>query len=313
MRGRVRFGVSPARRKLCFRLRVARSITPLRGVVRGHLPGNRRRAKLKLFAAPRRNVVTGCRHRGSRLLKALKRSPNSFRVLIRNRGAGRALRGSLGRSVATFENRGFGQFDNWADANGMLALSHDLAYQGDWSATATNWGSGNQYQRAWFDVDWRRGADVWYGMALFIPRLADWCWWTPARWDNHQTFGSRGDLGGLRIQNGRIHVDRGTYRSQRALIGPISVPQGRWFWTEVHQRLSPIPGLALTELYIDGSRVGRSKAANSAGRPIDHIRFGNVSMASQCSRRSTIYFDRVSLSGAPLGPLPAKRRRASSH
>jgi hypothetical protein len=109
-----------------------------------------------------------------------------------------------------------------------------------------------------------------------------------------------------------MYVDRGTYNSQSPLVGPVHVPEARWVWTEVHQRLSPIYGNALTELYLDGHLVGRSKAPNTAGRPIDHIRFGNVAMASQCSRRSTIYFDRVSVSGSPLGPLPATARRAAS-
>ena len=305
--GRLRFRVRPDGGKVCFRLRVPRSITPLRGVVRGRIPGGSR-AQLRLFAGPRGATTTGCRRRGSRLLRGLVRRPQSFRALIRNRGAIKPLRGTLERLVGTFETGGFGPFDDWSVANGRLALTRNLAYQGAWAAAASNSGSGNQYQRAWFDVDWRRGADVWYGMALFIPQIEDWCWWTPARWDNFQTFGARGDVGGLRIKDGRMYVDRGIYSSQDALIGPIHIPEGRWFWTEVHQRLSPISGKALTELYVNGDRVGRSTASNTAGRAIDHIRFGNVAMASECSRRSTIYFDRVSLSGSPLGPLLAQRR-----
>jgi hypothetical protein len=71
----------------------------------------------------------------------------------------------------------------------------------------------------------------------------------------------------------------------------------------VHQRLSGTAGSALSELYIDGTKVGSSTAANSAGRPIDTIRYGNVSMATSCSQPASIHFDRVSLTDAPIGPI----------
>jgi hypothetical protein len=100
-----------------------------------------------------------------------------------------------------------------------------------------------------------------------------------------------------------MYVDRGTYNQQMALIGPVSIPERRWFWVEVHQRLSATAGRALTALYIDGREVGRSTAANAAGRPIDTVRYGNVAMATRCSVPSSIYFDRVSLSGEARGPL----------
>jgi len=151
-------------------------------------------------------------------------------------------------------------------------------------------------------VDWRPGTNIWYGMAMFVPRLADWCWWAPIRWDNFASRGSGADVGGLTIEDGRMQVEVAGYSSQQQITASVRVPEHRWFWVEVHQRLAGADGEALTELYLDGRRVARSTAAHSAGRGIDHIRFGAVAMDGGCSLPSAAYFDRVSLSGATLGP-----------
>jgi len=209
-----------------------------------------------------------------------------------------------GAGVGGFESGGFGEFDFSEASNGSLTVTSERAYDGVRSAKASNNAVGNQYQRAWYDVSWREGSDVWYGMALYIPRVSDWCWWNPVRWDNYKSFGSSGDVGGVRIDSGSLYLDQGTYAGQsRTLIGPVAVPEARWFWLEVHQRLSGSTGSALSELFIDGVKVGSSTAANSLGRQIDMIRYGNVAMETNCSQPSSIYFDRASLTNGPLGPL----------
>jgi hypothetical protein len=213
--------------------------------------------------------------------------------------------GRLGR----FESGNFREFDAWEAANGSLTVTRRRSYEGRRAAKSTNDASGNQFQRVWYRVRWREASDVWYGMALYIPHLLDWCWWTPMRWDNFRTYGSAGDIGGVRIYDGKLYLDRGDYTRQTALVGPVAIPQARWFWIEVHQRFSGTSGRALSELYIDGVKRGRSTSANSAGRVINHIRYGNVAMASQCSRRSSIYFDRVWVSNHRLGPRGQGRRR----
>ena len=212
-----------------------------------------------------------------------------------------------GAGVGGFESGGFGEFDFSEASNGSLTVTSERAYDGVRSAKASNNAVGNQYQRAWYDVSWREGSDVWYGMALYIPRVSDWCWWNPVRWDNYKSFGSSGDVGGVRIDSGSLYLDQGTYAGQsRTLIGPVAVPEARWFWLEVHQRLSGSTGSALSELFIDGVKVGSSTAANSLGRQIDMIRYGNVAMETNCSQPSSIYFDRASLTNGPLGPRPTQ-------
>jgi hypothetical protein len=308
--GRLLATLRPRDRRLCFHLRVWRGKRPARAVIRGRTP-KLGRVRLELFDRPGSAARRGCvRPRERSLLRVMALSPQSFSILVRKRAHGGQLRGRLGRTIGSFETHDLSQFDHWSVANGTLTTTREASYQGLWGAKASNFGGGNQYQRTWYDVDWHSGVHVWYGLALFIPGIYDWCWWTPVRWDNFKTFGSGGDVGGVRIQSGLLYVDRGTYSFQRALIGPVQVPEGRWTWVEVHQRLSGRAGKAVTELFIDGVRRGRSTAANTRGRPIDQIRYGNVAMSSSCSEASAIYFDRVSLSGAPRGPLPAGAHRA---
>lgn len=309
---RVRLAVQPARRRLCFRFSRRTMDQAASAAVRGLVPGRERPASLTLFKG-RRRPRSACRRGPSvAVLRGLVRSPSSFTVVIRRGRELPPLRGRLGRALGTFETRGFGQFDAWSSANGLLSVTRQAVYSGRWAARAANEGSGNQFQRVWFNVDWRNGTNAWYGMALFVPRVTDWCWWTPIRWDNFATYGSAGDVGGLTIENGLMHVDQGTYASQHSLTAPVRVPEGRWFWVEIHQRLSPIGGEAATALYLNGRRVAHSNAANTAGRPIDQLRFGNVAMESGCSQRSAIYFDRVSLTGERLGPLRRGSRRRTT-
>jgi hypothetical protein len=129
------------------------------------------------------------------------------------------------------------------------------------------------------------------------------CYWNPMRWDNYKTYGSTGDVGGLSIEAGRLNVIQSRYGSaERKLISGVAIPQGRWFWVELHQRLSGTDGQALTELYLDGAKVGSSTAANSAGRVINHLRYGVVNVAGSCSKPGTVDFDRASISDGMRGP-----------
>jgi Polysaccharide lyase len=298
-------------RKLCFRLRLSEIERPTAAYIHPRGRGSKRR--VKLFRRPggiSHSTTKGCvKTRTEKLLGRIANRPRKFYVDLDGPDpSNRAIGGRLGRVKGDFETGNFRDFDYWSVSHGSLSVTRRRAYEGRRAARATNRAVGNQYQRVWYDVDWREGSSAWYGMALYIPRLSDWCWWNPIRWDNHQSFGSAGDVGGLRVWRNELYLDVGRYREDpTTLIGPVAIPQGRWFWVEVHQRLSPSAGRALSELYLDGVKVGSSTAANSAGRPIDEIRYGNVAMESSCSAASSIFFDRVSLSAAQRAPLPGRR------
>ena len=173
-----------------------------------------------------------------------------------------------------------------------------MPFDGNRSVRATTDGTTeNQFQRLWYQVDWKTGADVWYGLALYVPDHSKWCWWRPARWNNYALYGDQGDVGGLRIENGGLYLDVGRYGEDTTqLVGPVPLPERRWVWVEVHQRLAAREGDALSELWVDGRRAGASSRPNSFGRTVTHIRFGNVTLESDCSRAGSVWFDHVAIS-----------------
>jgi hypothetical protein len=83
----------------------------------------------------------------------------------------------------------------------------------------------------------------------------------------------------------------------------VTLPEARWFWLEVHQRISDADGQALNELYLDGVRIDSTTTANSRGRAITEIRHGLVAIAPECAPANTIYFDRASASDGMRGPI----------
>ena len=208
--------------------------------------------------------------------------------------------------LASFETGNLSEFPNaFSTELGSLGVTGQRAYDGSRSARASFLGGvDTSFQRVWRQVNWGPGSDVWYGMALFIPDASAYCYWNPMRWDNYKTYGGSGDVGGLSIEGGELRLIQNRYgQVERQLINAGRVPQGRWFWVEVHQRLSGRDGQALSELFVDGRRVGSSTRANSAGRVVNHVRFGAVNVTSRCSRPSSVNFDRVSISDGMRGPL----------
>jgi hypothetical protein len=126
------------------------------------------------------------------------------------------------------------------------------------------------------------------------------------RWDNYGHFGGDGDVGGIEIwrhdKRARLIGRRHYWGGGDVLVGPWKIPTGRWVWLEVHQRLSNTRGLS--EVYMDGRLIGRSRAPNTYGRPIDRVRYGLVAVASDNQPSAvTLFFDRASVSKSALGPL----------
>src|SRR4051794_2821371 len=100
------------------------------------------------------------------------------------------------------------------------------------------------------------------------------------RWDNYGAYGSNADYGGIEMwRDGRARLLLGKYTNDPGTVlgSAITLPTDRWFWLEVHQRFSTQPGQALSEVFVDGTKVTSSTAANSYGRAIDRVRYGIVS------------------------------------
>jgi hypothetical protein len=203
-----------------------------------------------------------------------------------------------------------GSFDEFSQTNtdrGALGVNSLRTYDGTASAHATYEGDGgNGYARGIWNVEWQDGEEVWFGAAYYLP-----VGFVPhiqgqvdlMRWDNWLSHPSDTDWGGVSIY-GSDHRARllrfGAGRDNDTLAGPITLPEGRWFTLEVHQRLSAGSG-ALSELYVDGNLVGRSTRPNTYGRPIERIRYGIVAIAEGAQKKPLeLWFD-----DATAGPAPA--------
>jgi hypothetical protein len=210
--------------------------------------------------------------------------------------------------LGSFESNSFDDFDGHSAENGAIEPTSERAYDGSRSARASYDGSGgNGFARTWFEVDFKKGSDIWYGGAYYIPsKKAMPCWYSLMRWDNYITYGSGGDVGGIEIStSGRARLMREDYSAKNyaVLSKEFDLPEGRWFWLEVHQRLSDQDGQALNEVFLDGRRVDASTTANGRGRVVNEVRHGLVALAGECAPKGSIYLDRASVSSRMRGPL----------
>ena len=101
-------------------------------------------------------------------------------------------------------------------------------------------------------------------------------------WDNRPTYQSGADYNGVVIaaSDHKAYLVRGKADgSQReVLAGPVDVPLGRWFFTEVHQRLDGTKGV--NELFVDGELESKSDKPNTYGRSADQVRYGMLGLSS---------------------------------
>jgi hypothetical protein len=203
---------------------------------------------------------------------------------------------------------GFAEFSQTNALTGTLSLASDRAYEGARSAHATYaGGTGNGYARGIWNVDWSDGDDVWYGGAYYLPvgfhesvqGQVDLL-----RWDNWESNPDSTDWGGVSIYGSdrRARLLRfGAGRDNDTLVGPFDLPEGRWFWLEVHQRLDDT-GNAVSELYLDGTMVGSSARPNTYGRGIDRIRYGIVAIAAGSQAKPLeMWFDKATVGTQPAG------------
>ena len=199
--------------------------------------------------------------------------------------------------IAHLESGNFSEFDDESSQGGAsLAITTERAFRGTRSVKATHPG-GDSFARAWYDVRWNAGSDVWYGAAFYVPNRSALSYVNLIRWDNFASYGNPGgDVGGLQVREGRARLFRSDYGGGNAadLGASFDIPQGRWFRIDIHQRFSAADGQALSEAYVDGRRVVSSRTANSRGRRIETIRFGYVSVEGP---PSVLYFDEAWIAG----------------
>jgi hypothetical protein len=203
---------------------------------------------------------------------------------------------------------GFAEFSQTNALTGTLSLADDRAYEGSRSAHATYaGGADNGYARGIWDVDWSDGDDVWYGGAYYLPvgfHQSVQGQVDLLRWDNWASNPDATDWGGVSIYGSdrRARLLRfGAGRDNDTLVGPFDLPEGRWFWLEVHQRLDH-SGNAVSEVYLDGTMVGSSTKPNTYGRGIDRIRYGIVAIAAGSQAKPLeMWFDKATVGTQPAG------------
>jgi hypothetical protein len=206
-------------------------------------------------------------------------------------------------------------FDQSNTLRGGLRRTLLHAYQGAGSARATTHGGGDAYSRALFNVRWREGADVWFGAAYLLPRSFTSQMQGEVdllRWDNFPADRVTTDRSGIVLFRGdrRAHLIRQRLGVEDVTLGkPFALPVGRWFWLEVHQRLSRGRG-ALSEVFLDGRLVTSSTKPNSYGRTVRRIRFGIVAVDAARQRRPLkLWFDRATVGTRARGPVQSPVRR----
>jgi hypothetical protein len=75
------------------------------------------------------------------------------------------------------------------------------------------------------------------------------------------------------------------------LAAGIPIPKDRWFNLDVHLKLSPVDGEALTEVYLDGERVASTTKRNMVStRPL-HFYNAGLPYFWPGNGNTTVYFD----------------------
>jgi hypothetical protein len=161
---------------------------------------------------------------------------------------------------------------------------------------------------------WPNGTDVWYGAAfrldlgfkVKVPRVMLMRWLNSASDTSPPPTRYGGIL--MKPDDSFQLVRGGTGVSEDGLGASFSLPEGRWFWLEVHQKLeSDATKGPLSEVFVDGKPVAKSGALNaypdSDGVPI-RAHFGYAQRTSGGSF-TEMRLDRASTSTMQRGPLGA--------
>jgi hypothetical protein len=140
------------------------------------------------------------------------------------------------------------------------------------------------------------GDDVWISGSWLIRDPQKLAW---SRLMNLSHWTATNDPGnwnlGLRVEEpGRMEVSARRYdgtSGKSVLWGPAPIPANRWFTVDVHFKLSPTDGHALTEVYLDGKLVGASTRHNMY-EPTPLLFFNaGLPYFWPGNGRTTVYFD----------------------
>ena len=140
------------------------------------------------------------------------------------------------------------------------------------------------------------GADIWMGGSWYVTAADKLSW---SRLMNLGHFEASGDPDNWYLalssrDPGQMEVVARNYNTdtgQSVVMDPRPIPQGRWFSIDIHAKLSPTDGQALTEVYLDGNLVSHSTKRNMwSDRPLTFYNAG-LSYFYPGNGNTTVYFD----------------------
>ena len=137
------------------------------------------------------------------------------------------------------------------------------------------------------------GDDIWIGASYLIPDPSKLTW---SRMFNlaHYVSGDTNWYLGLTTRGdaGNMHLAFAPYHGSETDIVPAQpIPANRWFDVDVHLKLSPTDGQALTQLFVDGKKVAESTTANMLNSSPLTFYNGGLTYSNQ-GVDTTVYFDR---------------------
>lgn len=157
-----------------------------------------------------------------------------------------------------------------------------------------------------FNVRWRQGQSVAYGAAFYLPanfhtaptgQQTLIAWETPpdasGRTEQEGVAIDYSDDAGYLVEN---TVTNGS-SSQQVLAGPFLLPVGTWFALQVRQLLGS-GSAAYSDVYLNGTVVATSRAANLSVQQVTQVSYGIVGLSSDAAQGpAALDFDQATAAG----------------
>jgi hypothetical protein len=163
---------------------------------------------------------------------------------------------------------------------------------------STGGNSGCGCPRMKFEDGFRHGAgkDIWIRGSWYIPQPSQLSWSRLMNLSSYTDGSSNNHLLGLVIpEAGKMQVVSQKYGgAAKVLIPSRSIPTGRWFTVHLHVKLGRTNGAALTEMYLDGVKVGSTTAANMATSQAYNVYQAGLPNLLY-GIKTTVYFDNPGL------------------
>jgi len=209
------------------------------------------------------------------------------------------------RRLASFESTLGGGTDGWSSSSpfSVTRTSEVGGTDGSYAAKiVTNGGSsGCSCPRMKFEdgFSYGPGDEVWLSGSWRIPQPTKVAWSRFMNLGHYEGAGGNNWYLGLESLNaGTFQVSYAPYGSPNVAVLPARpIPANRWFRVDLHFKLSPRDGAALTEWFIDGELVGRTTRANM--RNADRLHFFNAGLPYfwPGNGNTTVYFDAPRITG----------------